>query len=237
MYNQLTTTLIKMYNNISKFPFAIASLAMMSAAKIEWVTGAKLSEMNQDEQKFQMDKDETLTIYMQYPINGEHWQLQALLGATYSVTQNNFMCTMSNCTISWDINYSDVNNFQNQDNINTTLHFLDTNNSEVSVGLRISEPARQLSSENVLPMLGGFDFCSFKEAKRVFEAGMDLLVNIEDDLTLCNKQVTNGLDFYASFPEVGADTYTQAKFSSEMTLECFVRGQDSSSEWNTANLC
>ena len=48
-----------------------------------------------------------------------------------------------------------------------------------------------------------------------------------------------GLVYYASFQDEVETTfplYTQAKFSSEGFLECFVSGQISSSEWNYAEL-
>ena len=71
-------------------------------------------------------------------------------------------------------------------------------------------------------------------------AGAPLLKNIEDDLIDCSCQ-EDGLVYYASFPDEGASTVTQAKFShlsaDDITLECSISGQSADSEWNFAELC
>ena len=50
--------------------------------------------------------------------------------------------------------------------------------------------------------------------------------------------------YYASFPDEGASTVTQAKFSHlsehdtfDIILECFISGQSADSDWNYAELC
>ena len=47
--------------------------------------------------------------------------------------------------------------------------------------------------------------------------------------------------YYASFPDEGASTVTQAKFSDlsadDIFLECSISGQSADSEWNFAELC
>ena len=52
-----------MYNNISKSLLAVASLAMMTAAKITVITdGAHLHRMSETGEKFVMSKEDTLSI-------------------------------------------------------------------------------------------------------------------------------------------------------------------------------
>ena len=62
--------------------------------------------------------------------------------------------------------------------------------------------------------------------------GAPLLENVENEVLLCETQATNELVYYASFPDEGADTATQAKFTSssatDFTLLCSVSGQDRS---------
>ena len=81
------------------------------------------------------------------------------------------------------------------------------------------------------------ELCTLREALEVYHEGAALLDNIEDDLILCNKQEQDGLVYYASFPDEGASTFTQAKFSDGMILECSISGQNSDSEWNFDELC
>ena len=132
-----------MYKNISNL-LAVASLAMMSDAKSIKVTPEDLQNMNANDEKFEMSKAETLTIMMDVPMDGPHWELQQIFGAPYSVSEERYMCTMTDCTVAWDVNYSSINNFDNKATINSVLHFLDLEKSEVPVGLRISTPERRL---------------------------------------------------------------------------------------------
>ena len=132
-----------MYKNISNL-LAVASLAMMSDAKSVRVTPEDLQNMNANDEKFEMSKAETLTIMMDVPMDGPHWELQQIFGAPYSVSEERYMCTMTDCTVAWDVNYSSINNFDNKATTNSVLHFLDLEKSEVPVGLRISTPERRL---------------------------------------------------------------------------------------------
>ena len=219
-----------MYTNISKSLLAVASLAMMSDAKSVKVTPDDLLNMNANEEKFEMSKAETLTIMMDVPMNAPHWELQQILGAPYSVSDENYMCTMSSCTVAWDITYSPSNNFDNKTTINSVLHFLDLEESEVPVGLRITTPA-----------VGGLSDCSQMEEIMIKFAGEPLLEDIDDEIIQCEKQEQSGLVYYASFHDDNGYTFTQAKFSNlsadGIILECSISGQESGSEWNFAELC
>ena len=98
-----------MYKNISKSLLAAASLAMMTAAKTVKVTGDDLHLMNETGERFEMSKDETLTIMMDYPSGAKHWNLPSnayLMGAVYHSSEPYYMCNMDTCTIAWDIVYS-----------------------------------------------------------------------------------------------------------------------------------
>ena len=59
--------------------------------------------------------------------------------------------------------------------------------------------------------------------------GAPLLENVENKVLMCETQAKNELVYYASFPDEGADTATQAKFTSssatDFTLLCSVGGQ------------
>ena len=79
-----------MYKNISKSLLAVASLAMMIAAKTVKVDGDYLYFMNESSLRFVMSKDETLTIMMEYPNGDQHWNLSsnaAMKGAIYHVSE------------------------------------------------------------------------------------------------------------------------------------------------------
>ena len=237
LYNQLTTNnqQTKMYTNISKSLLAVASLAMMSDARSVKVTPDDLQNMNANDEKFEMSKAETLTIMMDYPMNAPHWELKQILGAPYSVSDEHYMCTMSSCTVAWDIKYSPSNNFDNKTTINSVLHFLDLEQSEVPVGLKITTPQRRLGA------VGGLSDCSRMEEIMIESAGEPLLENIDDEIVQCEKQVQVGLVYYASFQDDNGYTFTQAKFSNlsadGIVLECSISGQESGSEWNFDELC
>ena len=134
-----------MYNNISQSLLAVASLAMMGTARTIKVTEHELRQMNETGEKFVMSSLETLTILMDYDVNGRHWNINALLGAPFTVSNDYAMCTMTSCTYTWDINYTSTNDYhQNSSFINSEIHFVDTHNAEVPVGLKIEKSARML---------------------------------------------------------------------------------------------
>ena len=168
-----------MYTNISKSLLAVASLAMMSDARTVKVTPEDLQNMNSNEEKFEMSKAETLTIMMDIPMDGPHWELPQILGAPYSVSEEHYMCTMSSCTVAWDVIYSSTNNFDNKTTINSVLRFLDLEKSEVPVGLQITTPQRRLAA------VGGLSDCSRMEKIMVTYAGEPLLEDIEDEIIQC----------------------------------------------------
>ena len=219
-----------MYTNIPKSLLAVASLAMMSDARSVKVTPEDLLDMNANEEKFEMSKAETLTIMMDVPIGAAHWELQQILGAPYSVSDKHYMCTMVGCTVAWDVTYSSTNNFDNKTTINSVLHFLDLEESEVPVGLRITTPA-----------VGGLSDCSQMEEIMIKFSGEDLLEDIDDEIIQCQKQEQSGLVYYVSFHDDNGYTFTQAKFSNlsadGIVLECSISGQESASEWNFDELC
>ena len=132
-----------MYKNISSL-LAVASLAMMSDARSVRVTPEDLQNMNANDEKFEMTKDETLTIMMDVPMDAPHRKLQQISGAPYSVSEEHYCPIMTTCTVMWDVNYSPIDYLDNMATINTVLHFLDLEKSEVPVGLRISTPERRL---------------------------------------------------------------------------------------------
>ena len=140
-----------MYKNISSL-LAVASLAMMSDAKSIKVTPEDLQNMNANHEKFEMTKDETLTIMMDTLYDAPHWKLQQIFGAPYFVSEERYMCTMTSCTVAWDVNYSSLNT--HKATINTVLHFLDLEKNEVPVGLLINTPERRLQA------IGGLSDCS-----------------------------------------------------------------------------
>ena len=116
-----------------------------------------------------MTKDETLTIMMDYPTGSEHWDLEALLGAAYSVSEAHYMCTMNTCTVAWDITYSSTNNFGNKATINSTLYFDDLVDNSVDVGLRITEAHRMLGA------VGGLSECTRIQEVIIGYAGAPLI--------------------------------------------------------------
>ena len=142
-----------MYKNISSL-LAVASLAMMSDAKSIKVTPEDLQNMNANHEKFEMTKDETLTIMMDTLYDAPHWKLQQIFGDPYSVSEERMMCTKNPCTVMWDVNYSPIDYLDNKATINTVLHFLDIEKNEVPVGLLINTPERRLEA------IGGLSDCS-----------------------------------------------------------------------------
>ena len=131
-----------MYNNLYKKVFAVAApLAMMVSAKDTqslWVTPERLYEMSKTGEAFEMSSRETLDLLMDYDqgLRGDHWELAALLGASYSVDEN-YYCTMKECTVSWKINYVGTN--ESDSVIDAQLDFYDNRGELVPVGLRIEK--------------------------------------------------------------------------------------------------
>ena len=168
-----------MYNNISKSLLAVASLAMVGAATTVNVTEADLRNMNENDKKFVMSSTETLTIHMSYALGSQPWTINAMMGAPFTVSNDYAMCTMKSCTYSWDINYTSTNDYHNSSAINSYIHFVDTDNAEVPVGLKIKKPVQLLGN------VGELTTCTPKEALDVKYEGIDMLDNIEPDLVLC----------------------------------------------------
>ena len=168
-----------MYNNISKSLLAVASLAMMGAASTVTVTEADLRKMNESDNKFVMSSTETLTIHMDYALGTQPWTINPMMGAPFTVSNDYSMCTMSSCTYTWDINYDSTNDHHNSSAINTYIHFVDTDNAAVPVGLKIKKPARMLHN------VGELTACTPKEALVVRQEGFDMLDNIKHNLVLC----------------------------------------------------
>ena len=83
------------------------------------------------------------------------------------------------------------------------------------------------------------------EREEVLLEGAPLLDNINDDLLLCRTQLTDSDEYfyYAMFPDEGASTVTQAKFTYEfdpeftLILLCSISGQDADRYWNFDELC
>ena len=78
-----------MYKNISKSLLAVASLAMMSAAKTYKVTGDYLYHMNETGEQFDMYKDDIMHMMMDYPVGGQHWDLasDATMMTVYHISE------------------------------------------------------------------------------------------------------------------------------------------------------
>ena len=67
-----------MYQNIFNSLIAVASLAMMAAADsvtVKDVTPYLLNRMSNLDLKFEMKKNETLSLQMNTGMNGDHWRL------------------------------------------------------------------------------------------------------------------------------------------------------------------
>ena len=113
-----------MNKNIFNRLLAVASLAMMAAAKEQKIVDVNelmLRGMNANDKTFEMSRDETLTLLMDYSAG---WELESLIGAPYTVEER-YQCTaeMSECSVAWDINYDSL--ISNPAVVDTKLHFLD----------------------------------------------------------------------------------------------------------------
>ena len=79
-----------MYQNIFNSLIAFASLAIMAAADsvtVKDVTPYLLNRMSDLGLKFEMTKNETLSLQMNNGINVEPWRLASPVGAAYTVSQ------------------------------------------------------------------------------------------------------------------------------------------------------
>ena len=94
-----------------------------------------------------MSKDETLSITIQMDKGNyyNYWQLEAPLGAPYSVSSLLWKCT-NVCTATWNIWYDSTDEFDSMPYIDSVLNFID-GGEEVPVDLRIGEPVRKLGAD------------------------------------------------------------------------------------------
>ena len=126
-----------MNQNIFNRILAVASLAMLAAARIVDVDEDMLRDMSDNDEKFVMSMDETLTLLMD---EEAFWRLSAPMDAPYSVFEKKHYIdrTMprSDIKIAWEISYSGL---YSHPGVNTVLNFLGLAKYRkvVPIGLRI----------------------------------------------------------------------------------------------------